>query len=423
MAQKLSSSVEDIAVAAQRLRDGRLVAFATETVYGLGANALDDVAARRIYEVKGRPPTDPLIVHVPSLEEGLPLWDFEGIPNDGNAGRQQANQSVLASASEPASDTASGDVGRLVAALAARFWPGPLTIVARAAAHVPRCVTGGSGFVGVRVPAHPTAMALLRAAGVPVAAPSANTFGHVSPTAADHVLADLALRDPTLTVVDGGACAIGIESTVLKVVSSRHTEVLRKGGVSVADIAATLGPLGVTVSVRDTRSKHARQHDDAQPMDGPGQLLSHYSPSVPAFLVAPGDVDGTIAGGSWGFSLPITSSASAAEVPLWIDGEKAIVLDYGGIFAALRPQALAYRSLSADGRPEEAAFAVFEALRWCETIDGAEAVIFPLITAFASTALSASALEADELLSAVEDRLFRAASGSTVCVVARKKPA
>jgi L-threonylcarbamoyladenylate synthase len=230
-----------IARAAQALRQGKLVAFPTETVYGLGANALDRVAVRAIFAAKGRPSDDPLIVHLASPED-LP---------------------VVAS-----------QMSREARLLATAFWPGPLTLVLPRNARVPLEVTAGLDSVAVRVPDHAIARALISAAAVPVAAPSANRFGHTSPTLAEHVLADLEGRVDL--VLDGGPCRVGVESTVVDV-SATPPRVLRPGGVSVEDLERVLGlelELGTTPG----------------PARSPGLLARHYSPNAPLELYE-GDAD------------------------------------------------------------------------------------------------------------------------------------
>src|SRR4051794_39087740 len=197
----------DVAVAAAVLHRGGLVAFPTETVYGLGANALDAAAVARIFAAKGRPATNPLIVHVAAAEH---VW------------------SVAA------------DWPAVAARLAERFWPGPLTLVLPKAAAVPDAVTAGGPTVAVRVPAHPVALALLRAAGVPLAAPSANRSTELSPTTAGHVLHGLGGRIDL--VLDAGPTAGGIESTVLDV-TTNPPRLLRPGLVTPAMIEAVIGPI------------------------------------------------------------------------------------------------------------------------------------------------------------------------------------
>ena len=185
-AGRYAVSVEE---AAHALVAGQLVAFPTETVYGLGAHAFDTAAVCRIFEVKGRPRTDPIICHVPTQEAAERLVRLEP--------RGMA----------------------LLRRLSERFWPGPLTIVARACPELPDEITAGTGFVGVRCPDHALALELLTAAGVPVAAPSANRFGHVSPTRAKHVMNDLGAHEIyVLRGAEGESCCeVGIESTVVKI--------------------------------------------------------------------------------------------------------------------------------------------------------------------------------------------------------------
>jgi L-threonylcarbamoyladenylate synthase len=225
-----------IAEAARVIRRGGLVAFPTETVYGLGANALDEAAARGIFTAKQRPPDDPLIVHL------LDAGDLERV----------------ASRLEP------------IDRLAERFWPGPLTLVLPRAPAVPRVVTAGRDTVAVRVPAHPVARRLIEAAGVPIAAPSANLFGRPSPTTAAHVLEDLGGRIDL--VVDGGPTTVGVESTVLDLTSEPPT-ILRPGGVPIEELRAVLP----TVILRQTSAQDARS---------PGTALRHYSPRARVDLFA-----------------------------------------------------------------------------------------------------------------------------------------
>lgn len=236
-----------IDAAAAVIRRGGLVAFPTETVYGLGANALDAGAAVRIFEAKQRALNDPLIVHI----------------NDAT----HATQSLI---DWPALTQRQRELYEI---LARRFWPGPLTLVLPKQASVPAVVSAGLDSVAVRVPDHPIARALIAASAVPIAAPSANLFGHVSPTSAQHVLADLAGRIDM--VLDGGPTRIGVESTVL---SLRHDPpvVLRPGGVT-RDMLAQAGVATTTLT--------ERQADNAAQL-APGMLSSHYAPRAALEIVA-----------------------------------------------------------------------------------------------------------------------------------------
>src|SRR5271170_636801 len=185
---------------------GGLVAFPTETVYGLGANALMDSAVEKIFEAKGRPKSSPLIVHVATIQEA----------------RELSHWSAAAEA------------------MAQRFWPGPLTLVVpKSRLLIPEIVTAGLDSVGLRIPAHPVALELLRAAAVPIAAPSANRFTELSPTTAEHVRQSFGDRFP---ILDGGPCQVGIESTVFHVESLR---ILRQGMVTREQIEEVAGPVGV----------------------------------------------------------------------------------------------------------------------------------------------------------------------------------
>ncbi|WP_461084995.1 L-threonylcarbamoyladenylate synthase [Streptomyces deserti] len=233
----VTARTSDIEKAAGVLRAGGLVALPTETVYGLGANAEDPAAVARIFQVKGRPPSHPLIVHIAGAEH-LGDW-VEDVPA----------------------------TARLVAE---RFWPGPMTLVLRRGRRVPLEATGGLETVAVRVPDHPVALALLSAFGGGVAAPSANRFGSVSPTTADHVRAELG--DAVDFVLDGGACDVGVESTIVDA-TGEIPSVLRPGGVTREDLEAVLGrPLTVPSTSR---------------VRVPGQHPSHYAPQARVVLVEP----------------------------------------------------------------------------------------------------------------------------------------
>lgn len=241
-----SVDLADITRAADRLRAGELVAFPTETVYGLGADALNPEAVARVFACKGRPSHNPLIVHVASIEMARAL-----------AREWPARAQALARA----------------------FWPGPLTIVVPRASHVPDAVTAGGDTVALRQPAHAVAQALLDAFNGPMVGPSANRSGHVSPTTAAHVRAEFGEASPIpVDVLDGGPCAVGVESTVV-VVDGANLRILRSGAIGARDIARALG-----IRTSDVQSPSRGIIETTGPLASPGLLASHYAPRTRAIL-------------------------------------------------------------------------------------------------------------------------------------------
>jgi L-threonylcarbamoyladenylate synthase len=232
----------EIERAAALLRAGRLVAFPTETVYGLGANALDPRAVALIYAVKRRPASSPLIVHVNSVEMA---------------------QSLVAEWQDIASK------------LAQKFWPGPLTFVMRKKSAIPDIVTANLSTVGLRMPAHPIALALIKATGFPLAAPSANRFTELSPTTADHVRSSLGADVDY--ILDGGPSSVGIESTVLSLAGPSPV-LLRPGGISRAELEVIIGPIA------------SPQQGQTQSHSSPGMHPRHYSPRTKLFLITNGQL-------------------------------------------------------------------------------------------------------------------------------------
>lgn len=234
----------DIEAAARALREGQLVAFPTETVYGLGADASNGEAVARVYAAKGRPSFNPLIAHVPDAAAAFALGDFS----------PEAK------------------------ALAESFWPGPLSLVVPRTPDCPVSLLASSGLdsIAIRVPSHPVALDLLRAVGRPVVAPSANPSGRISPTTAEHVRRHL--KDRLAMVLDGGRCRVGVESTVVSCLAE-GPRLLRAGGIPRAEIETVLGH---AIAV-ETHS--ARPH-------APGQMLSHYAPHAELRLNAEAPRDG-----------------------------------------------------------------------------------------------------------------------------------
>jgi L-threonylcarbamoyladenylate synthase len=282
--------------AAALIAEGQVVAFPTETVYGLGANALDARAVARIFEAKERPEFDPVIVHLADAAEVA----AHAHPDD---------------AADPR-----------LAALAERFWPGPMTIVIRKQAHIPDLVTAGLPTVGLRVPSHPVAQHLIRAAGVPIAAPSANRFGRVSPTTAGHVRSGLGGRIPL--ILDGGPTPVGLESTIVMLAAGRAV-LLRSGGVTAEEVEAVIGPLDRL----DETDIHERL--------APGRLPTHYAPATPLEILPP--------------EMPVVTTGERVGL-LAVDATGAgRAAELGGPFATVQV-------LSATGEAVEAASRLFAAL-------------------------------------------------------------
>ncbi|HXA13915.1 MAG TPA: L-threonylcarbamoyladenylate synthase, partial [Opitutaceae bacterium] len=229
----------NLAFLARRLRAGELVAVPTETVYGLAADALDARACEKIFKAKGRPTQDPLIVHIHALTQ------LEALAQINDAARR----------------------------LAKRFWPGPLTLVLPKKSVVPAIVTAGLPSVAIRMPRHPLMRRLLRLCGQPLAAPSANPFGYVSPTTAEHVRAGLGRK--IRFILDGGPAAVGLESTIVDVRDPRRPRLLRPGSISREQIEAALG---------QKLHPGGKRAQAGAPLPAPGLLARHYSPRTPLVL-------------------------------------------------------------------------------------------------------------------------------------------
>jgi len=295
VANVLPPTLQNIALAAQVLRDGGLVGMPTETVYGLAANAADPHAVARIFAAKGRPSNHPLIVHLASAA-AVSSWAV--------------------------------DVSPLAQKLMDAFWPGPLTLIAKRHPNTLTEVTGGMDTVALRVPNHPVALALLEAFGVGLAAPSANKFGSVSPTTAAHVATGLG--DAVDLILDGGACNVGVESTIVDVSgsdpASGQAAILRPGGICIEDLERVAGH---TISMRASELVRA-----------PGQLESHYAPTAPVQLVSARELPGEAATlASQGLSVAVLTEETNAD---WPPGVVAIFLPKDSqqaarlLYAALR---------------------------------------------------------------------------------------
>ncbi len=236
---RLGTSNDDLERAADLLRRGELVAVPTETVYGLAGDATNADAVRRIFAAKGRPADHPLIVHLPDIE---------------------------------AMDKWAAEVPETARRLARAFWPGPLTLIVRKAERVSGVVTGGQLTVGLRVPGHPVTLRLLKLLGRAVAAPSANRFGRISPTTADHVIAEFEGRDSVAAVIDGGPCEVGVESTIVDC-SGKQPRVLRPGMIGLEQLGQVLGEVPAPAG-------------EAEGPRASGRLPSHYAPETRLELVS-----------------------------------------------------------------------------------------------------------------------------------------
>ena len=366
----------DLKACGERLRQGGLVAFPTETVYGLGCNALDTSAIIKVFEAKERPLTDPLISHVTDSQVAFDMWAAE---------TDSLEEKALRS-------------------LCDRFWPGPLTLVAKAAPEVPSILMANTGFCACRSPQYPISIALINAAKVPIAAPSANKFGHVSPTRSSHVWHDLQHEDVWIVEeeqqeeenLETSCCEVGVESSVAKIEMNDGNEkgqitLLRQGAVSLRDIEECLEKAGLE-EFFDVKALTKKATNETVANVAPGQTIRHYSPDVPSFIL----------------SSSLCNTAASSSPPSDSDKEylrKSVLIDFGGKINAWKDLALAYRDLSETGDSAEASKGVFETLRWAEKIHGADHILFPEISDDSS---------ADALTLALKDRLTRAASGTVI---------
>ena len=238
----LEKDENSIQTAAEILKNGGLVAIPTETVYGLAANALDGEAVRKIFIAKGRPQDNPLIVHVSSLDEIPPLVE---------------------------------QVDPRLYSLAEKYWPGPLTVIMKKSALIPDEVCAGLDTVAIRMPSHEGARQIIAAAGIPLAAPSANASGKPSPTKANHVMQDLEGRIDA--VIDGGECSVGVESTVVTLATEPPT-LLRPGGITPAQLEAVLGEIQISPAVFEKLK-------EGEKAESPGMKYKHYAPSAQVTII------------------------------------------------------------------------------------------------------------------------------------------
>lgn len=423
----LPNSKDGINKAAKLIQDGGLVAFPTETVYGLGANALNEEAVLNIFRAKGRPLTDPVIIHVSSASMAAELLDIED-----DDSRQMFNL------------------------LTSCFWPGPLTIISKARSFVPLVVSAGTGFIGVRCPSHPLAIALIIASGLPIAAPSANRFGHVSPTKAHHVLADLG--DKGINVLYGDddefsrfTCEHGIESTVVKLdvvtkknsigvieVFDRRLCILRQGAVTQIQIENSLkeyhamlqSPWLVQSIERSVVMHNTLEHPitiqnpsqsllpsiQVEGQEAPGQAITHYAPDVPCIIVSGfvNDKDNKNLGNEIVNHFDSTDE-SILQLQYSDLIKSTVIIDFNGQLKSLQDRALSYRDLSISGNTSEAARNLFEYLRWSENVQGAAKVLLPCVSTIKKSDSPSNNnplhSQDSDIVLGLTDRIYRAASG------------
>lgn len=337
MARLLTDSESDLIIAAKHMNEGKLVAFPTETVYGLGAH-LEEESLKLIFAAKKRPYSDPLIVHFAEPEE--------------------AKKVVILTDEE----------SELFDKLSKKFWPGPLTIIAPATNAIPPLVMAGTGCVGVRVPVHPISHRFLELCGEPVAAPSANLFGHVSPTTANHVKADLGNVDD-LYIVEGGDATIGIESTVIRIQGNTIT-ILRPGFITSGQLEE-IAPGNVFTATKNNAK-----------LASPGHDLKHYAPNMPTVLAT------------------LSDDSKALEIP-----STAIMIDFNRTFSKASSKVLRYFDLSPIGSVTDATKNVYNILRDAELTQGATICIICDIKQSGVDDKHDS-----ELITSLRDRLIRSAS-------------
>ena len=461
----------------EEIQTGNLVAFPTETVYGLGCDARNAEACKSVYALKGRPHTDPLIVHVPSFDDACDIWNL---------------------ADSDTNHTTAFIAKRILQRIADAFWPGPLTMIYEASPfYAESPVSAGTGLVGVRIPSHPTARKLLEFSKIPIAAPSANRFGHTSPTTTQHVIDDfcdtIEKTGGMLTVVDTESdmpCDVGIESTILRLSVKEsqdcgleaRIELLRKGMLTQQAIRAifekssafdefSMDVEGSNVKITiEAVTKHITNIEEKQ--SGPGQLIKHYAPSIPTYLLKippflqqPNIRDLEAKGvtlkphsgelllldetlffwirmeidGDWDLDLrkrgpdddcfyfklglkffvsmnslvyPAMLPPDYVEAQIVTHESSIACIDYNGQLAAMGGVFHHYQDLSSTGDPQEAAQGLYAALRYAESGVGASRLFVPDVRD--SSAASDSKREME---GSIADRLFRSASGVSVRVL------
>ncbi len=353
MAKILAFNDKNLKECSEALKKGGLVAFPTETVFGLGANALNNSAVEKIFEAKKRPKSDPLIVHLAHFKDAFIYTDMTHFQK------------------------------KCFTILAEKFWPGPLTIIVKSSPVIAQNVTSNSGYIGIRIPDHPVALKLLKTCALPIAAPSANIFGHVSPTMADHVFTDLG-EYPNLLILESNIpCRIGIESTILKIDDENNISLLRPGAISSLEIQKTLMLNNINVNIKHKRREI--KQENMNEIESSGQLLTHYSPLLETFILC---------------------NKISSKPELKMDDNflgLSVILDYNSLHKNLIDKFSAYFDLSPEGNLAEASYNLFTYLRKAEVINGAKYILLPDFSK-----------NSDEMAIAIFDRIYRSASGKFV---------
>lgn len=355
MAFILKFNDANIEICKNAILNGDLVSFPTETVFGLGANIFNEKALEKIFEAKGRPKSDPLIVHVVTLDVLDQITEMNSITK------------------------------KYFRILSEKFWPGPLTLVVTASPTVSKLVTAGGASIGLRMPANSVAQKLLKATGVPIAAPSANRFGHISPTTAQHVYDDLS-DYPGLLILDFcEPCSVGFESTVAKILDNGDIHILRQGAISSLEIQDEFRINGIKNQI-EVKKNHRKEENLETTLDSPGQLLTHYSPIIESFIL---------------------SKNISTEDKIQKFDEKmrkfSVLIDFEGKYVNFKNEMLCYFDLSSKGSIFEAGRNLFSYLREAENIKNAKYILMTDLYP-----------HDNETKKALFDRIYRAASGKIV---------
>lgn len=360
VAKILNFSEKSMKLCVEALQAGNLVAFPTETVFGLGANALNEKALEKIFFAKGRPKSDPLIVHISDLFQAESLSEMTSFQR------------------------------QCFDILARQFWPGPLTLIVKASKNVPQLITSGGDSIAIRIPSGKIALELLKRANLPIAAPSANKFGHVSPTKAEHVFDDLGDFPDLLILNQEEECNIGIESTVVKIYENNDVSILRPGAISSIQIDKILKENKIKANVllikREVKVTEHNVNEISESMDSPGQLLTHYAPNLEAFIIR-------------------NLSNEINKIPIFPKEllSKTVLIDFDKKNKKFKDNVLFYLDLSTEGSAKEASKNLFSFLRKAELIKNAQYVLLPDIYS-----------ENNEDLNAIFDRIYRSASGKFI---------